>query len=161
MNDQSNLGNYGLWYYPVALPMETIVRGQVSQNLLENVAKATNAEYNAIRAYEALVQLAPNKEFAGIITNIRNDEIAHFRNFSQIFSVLTKGRQPQLTSNPLPTNFRVGVEESIRDELEDSKFYQETTKFTTDQRILTTLRDASADEARHATWFSYIWSRTP
>jgi rubrerythrin len=160
MNDFYYQGYHGSGYDPVTYPIEAAYRAPVAQELIDKLAAAINAEYNAIHAYEALARLAPNQDFRTIITNIRNDEIGHFRNFSQYYAAYTKGRHPQLTLKPLPTSFRAGVEDSLRDELEDSKFYQETMRYTTDPRLLTILRDASADEARHATWFSYIWTKT-
>lgn len=160
MSDQSNVGYYRVGYFPVILPRKISYGEQVSQHLLANLATAVNAEYNAIRAYEVLAQLASNEDFRSIITHIRNDEMGHFRNFSQIFTMLTNGRQPQLVSKPLPTDFLAGLEDSLRDELEDSKFYQETTSLTTEPIIITDLRNASADEARHATWFSYMWNKS-
>lgn len=135
-------------------------RTKVSQQLLDNLATAIDAEYHAIRTYEKLAQLTTDMDFRTIILNIRNDEVAHFRNFSQIYSDLTDGRQAPLTAVTLPTDFREGIEESLRDELEDSKFYQDTAAFASDPRIAMILRDASGDEARHATWFSYIWNKT-
>lgn len=136
----------------------TAAMGQKAE-LTERLAFAINAEHNAIRVYERLMQMAPNDDFRRIIGNIRDDEIGHFRAFSQQYAQLTGGRKPELTAAPLPATFEEGVEESIRDELEDSKFYQDTTPFADDLNIERTLLNASADEARHATWFSYIWNK--
>lgn len=125
--------------------------------LLNNLAKAINGEYNAIRQYEALLEKAHSKEARKIIERIRNDEINHFRRFSAIYSRLTGGRQPRLEAKPVTKSFKEGIQESILDELDDSKFYQDLSEATQDPSIVRILLNASHDEQRHATWFTYLW----
>lgn len=124
-----------------------------------DLEKAINGEYKAIRTYEKLAELAPNEDFRRIIMGIRNDEVRHIRHFSEIYSRWTGGRQPYLASVSLPASFKVGVEESIRDELEDSKFYQDVSVMTGDPYARKALMLASHDEQRHATWFLYMFHK--
>ena len=60
-----------------------------------DLTKALNGEYNAIRFYEQLAQLAPNEEVRNRILEIRKDEMRHYHGFSYIFTCLT-GQQPSL-----------------------------------------------------------------
>ncbi|MEB3100825.1 ferritin-like domain-containing protein [Ferviditalea candida] len=125
-------------------------------SLVADLEKAINGEHEAILTYEKLAQLAPNEDFRRIITGIRNDEIQHIRHFADIYSRLTGGRQPYLAPVTLPTSFRAGVEESFRDELEDSKFYRDVSAATGDLYAQKALMLASHDEQRHASWFLYM-----
>ncbi|GAX90173.1 ferritin family protein [Effusibacillus lacus] len=128
-------------------------------DFVEAIERAINGEHNAIRIYGRLAELAPNNDFRQIVQTIRNDEEMHFKQFSDIYSRLTGGREPKLEKQPLPNKFIEGVEESIRDELEDSKFYQTLSEMTDNPAIQRVFLNASHDEARHATWFSYIWNK--
>lgn len=138
------------WLYPDA---------RNTSVFFQNLGKAINGEYNAVRKYEKLAQLTPNEDFRQIILNIRNDEVKHFRIFSEIYSQISGGKKPQITESPLPGSFNEGVEESIRDELGDSEFYQVTSTLTNDPVFMRVLLNASHDEQRHSTWFSYIWNK--
>lgn len=152
--------NYdGRWYAPAAYATRSEVQ-RVNEQLIANLAKAIDAENHAIQIYERLAQLTNDQDYKQIILAIRSDEIGHFRHFSQIYATLTGGQQAPLTKPQLPANFLEGVEESLRDELDDSKFYQDTSLLTTDPMIARALLYASNDEARHATWFSYIWNKS-
>ncbi|MFD0872406.1 Uncharacterized conserved protein [Chlamydia abortus] len=128
-------------------------------SLIRELAKAINGEYNAIRTYEWLAREAPDEEFRKIISDIKQDEEHHFRLFSSYYSQLTGGRKPEIKAGPLPESFVKGVEESIKDELEDSKSYQRLSEIVP-LPLRRGLINASHDEQRHATWFSYIWNRT-
>ncbi|ARU60060.1 hypothetical protein CBW65_02510 [Tumebacillus avium] len=149
----------GHWYAPVVYATRSEVQA-TNEHLIANLAKAIDAENHAIQIYERLAQLTNDQDYKQIILAIRSDEVGHFRNFSQIYATLTGGQQAPLTNPQLPANFLDGIEESIRDELDDSKFYQDTSLFTTDPTINRALLYASNDEARHATWFSYIWNKS-
>lgn len=126
------------------------------QPLIANLEKAVNGEHQAIQKYEKLIELAPNKQFRNIIASILNDEQHHFKVFSEIYANLTNGKKVTLTDAVLPKSFMFGVEESVPDELGDSKFYQDTSLLTTNENMRRIFLNASHDEQRHATWFMYI-----
>ena len=65
----------------------------MSSNILMDLEKAIDGEYNAIFFYERLAQLAPNEEIRTRILEIRKDEMRHFQGFSYIFTCLT-GQNP-------------------------------------------------------------------
>lgn len=127
-----------------------------NQRFLDHLEKIVNAEHHAIQIYGKLLELTQNKMFRNIIENIRNDEKRHFQTFSEIYTQLTHGKQAVLTDATLPKSFINGVDDSVKDELEDSKFYQDTAQVTTNEPIRRHLMNASHDEQRHATWFMYI-----
>ncbi|GIP34138.1 hypothetical protein J2TS4_33480 [Paenibacillus sp. J2TS4] len=147
--------NTGYGFSPVSW---TRSDGQTDSSLAKSLEKAINGEHNAIRTYAWLAKKAPNEQFRNIITDIQKDEERHYRAFSEFYSQLTGGQKPHIEEAPLPTSFKEGVEESIKDELEDSKFYLELSESAPPQ-IQKVLLRASQDEQRHATWFSYIWNK--
>lgn len=132
---------------------------QNNAELISRFHRALRGEYNAIQAYGQLADMSPNDHLRQIILSIQDDESGHLQEFSRIYAQLTGAKQVSVEQSPLPSSFENGIEESIQDELKDSKFYQDTSLYTTDRRIQKSLLYASHDEARHATWFSYIWNK--
>lgn len=128
--------------------------------LLSRIGDAVNGEYNAIRKYGRLAELAPTQDVKDILEMIQSQESMHLHHFSSIYAYLTRGRKAPITDALLPENFQGGIEESIQDELRDSRFYQDTSLYSGSRHIQWTLLAASHDEARHATWFSYLWMKT-
>ncbi|QQE77189.1 ferritin-like domain-containing protein [Alicyclobacillus sp. SO9] len=127
--------------------------------LLSRLDKAVDGEYNALRTYGALVNMTRDENFKDILESIRYDESTHFQRLSHIYATLSRGLRPSLTDRPLPKSFETGIEDSIQDELNDSKFYQETSPYAPDARISQVLMYASHDEGRHSVWFTYIWNK--
>ena len=91
--------------------------GDVARHdLVGNLLKAMQGEYNAIFFYEKLATLAPNEQMRKRILDIQADEIEHFKAFSYLYTHLT-GMQytPQITE-PMPTTFPDGVVAAFNDE---------------------------------------------
>ena len=128
-----------------------------THELVGNLMKAIQGEYNAIHFYEKLAMLAPNEEIRKLILAIREDEIGHFSAFSYIYTCLT-GQQysPQVTE-PMPTNFQAGVLAAFRDEQEAAEFYSDVSRqIYNEPYIRDVFHYNAADEQRHAVWFLYL-----
>ncbi|WP_064093243.1 ferritin-like domain-containing protein [Rossellomorea aquimaris] len=125
---------------------------QLDPQLRRDIQKAINDEFTAISYYTQLAAIAPDKSAKQAILSIRQDEIRHFNAFSQSFLQLT-GRYPKIDIvNPrdLPTNYRQGVRESIKDESETVSFYLSIANRLTDPRAKRRFTRAAYDEQRHA-----------
>ncbi|MFB5760166.1 ferritin-like domain-containing protein [Paenibacillus medicaginis] len=129
---------------------------QTNPSLLPDIAHALNGEYSAIACYEQLAKLAPNEEERTKILEIRNDEIKHFRIFSQIYTSLT-GRQP--TPHILakcPAEYMAGLNFAFKDEQNTVDFYLKISDKADDPYIKEHVKRISADEQNHAVWFLYF-----
>lgn len=139
-----------MYQYPQMMAMDSLIR---------DIEKAANGEYHAIQTYERLLQLAPTTEDREVISKILEDERKHFAVFTTIYRQFT-GNAPALTpTHQLPASFISGIVSSIPDELEDSKFYQNISEHPMGESLRRIFLNASHDEQRHATWFTYLWIR--
>lgn len=127
-----------------------------NQELLSDLTKAINGEYNAIHFYEQLAELAPNDATKKRILEIRKDEMVHFQSFCSIYCYLT-GQQyyPNLIDNP-PTTFKSGVKSSFFDEQNTVEFYHQVARNTSIPYISHVFRTNAADEQNHAVWFLFL-----
>lgn len=140
-------------------PMHQYPQMMGMNSLIRDIEKAANGEYHAIQTYERLLQLAPTAEDRDVISKILEDERKHFASFTTIYRQFT-GNAPALTPiHQLPASFIPGIISSIADELEDSKFYQNMSEHVMDGTLRRIFLNASHDEQRHATWFTYLWIR--
>lgn len=57
--------------------MQYAVQPTSNNQFIVDLVKAINGEYNAIRFYEHLAQLAPNEDVKNRILEIRKDEMRH------------------------------------------------------------------------------------
>ena len=133
----------------------------VTHELVGNVMKAIQGEYNAIHFYEKLAALAPTDQIRKLILDIREDEMGHFRGFSYLYKCLTGQHfYPQVTE-PMPTNFKSGVLTAFQDEQEASDFYLTVSReMYYDPSIREEFRYNAADEQRHAVWFLYLMNHS-
>lgn len=127
--------------------------------LLADIAKAIDGEYSAIVCYEQLAGLAPTKKDTSRILEIRNDEIRHYRTFSQLYASLS-GRQhaPQITE-PCPKEYRAGLDFAFKDEQETVDFYLDIADRAGQPYVKEAFKRAAADEQNHAVWFLYLLTR--
>lgn len=125
-------------------------------NIVMDLTKALNGEYNAICFYEKLAQLAPNDEIRNRILEIRKDEMRHYHGFSYIFTCLT-GQQPspQITE-ALPTDFKNGVITAFHDEQDAVDFYHQVARETNIPYISNQFSSNASDEQNHAVWFLFF-----
>lgn len=128
----------------------------LSGNIVTDLTKALNGEYNAIHFYEHLARLAPNDEIRNRILEIRKDEMRHYHGFSYIFTCLT-GQQPspQITE-ALPTDFKNGVITAFHDEQDAVEFYHRVARETNIPYVSNEFRSNASDEQNHAVWFLYF-----
>ncbi|MEY2373345.1 ferritin-like domain-containing protein [Lysinibacillus capsici] len=103
--------------------LQYAVQSTTSNLLILDLIKAINGEYNAIRFYKHLAQLAPNEEVKDRILEIRKDEMRHYQGFVYSYTYLT-GQQPSPQINEtLPQNFKSGILTAFKDEQEAVEFY--------------------------------------
>ncbi|HEX7056768.1 MAG TPA: ferritin family protein [Bacilli bacterium] len=128
-------------------------------NLVQDIAKAINGQYNAISCYGELAKMAPDDRERAQILEIREDEVRHYQIFSRIYMTLT-GRQhaPQITE-ACPKQYSAGLEWALKDEQKTVDFYHEIADKAHDPRIREPFRRAAADEQNHAVWFLYFFTK--
>lgn len=130
-----------------------------NDKLIKNIEKAIHGEYSAVQCYEKLANLAPTSKERNQILEIRQDEIRHLQQFTQIYVNLI-GRQPKYKIiEECPNTYREGLEFAFLDEQETVDFYLDISEQTNDPQIKRAFRRASADEQNHAVWFLYFLSR--
>lgn len=128
-------------------------------NIYSFIEKAIDGEYSAISCYQHLINLAPSKEIKERITEIRNDEMRHFRTFSNLYTQLTgKNHQPKMIEN-CPNQFNAGIDFAFKDEQETVDFYLETASKTDNLKIKEAFIRAAHDEQNHAVWFLYFLNK--
>jgi rubrerythrin len=143
-----------MYYQPYFNSGEYEYRQQ--RQLLKDISKALNEEFQAIQYYTRLAELAPNKQARQAILGIRQDEIKHFYWFSKGYLDLA-GKYPSLTLGAsLPSSYKRGVRDSIKDEQETVPFYQRIASLITDQQLKERFLKAAEDEHRHAQIFSQL-----
>ena len=121
------------------------------------IEKAINGEYSAIACYQKLVKAASSDEEKKVIGEIREDEIKHFREFSQIYFAMTgRSYQPRITEE-CPADYREGLRAAFKDEQETVDFYMEIADKAGDPFIVERFRRAASDEQHHAVWFSFFY----
>ena len=128
------------------------------RQLLKDISKAINDEFQAIQYYTRLAELAPNKQVRQAILGIRQDEIKHFHWFAKGYLDLS-GKYPPITLGAaLPSSFKRGVRDSLKDEQETVPFYRTLASQITDQQLNERFLKAAEDEHRHAQIFSQLAS---
>ena len=127
-----------------------------NSQLITNLMKAMNGEYNAIHFYEQLAKLTPNEIVKHRILEIRKDEMRHYQGFSNIYTLLTGHQYSPQLSEPLPTNFKSGVDTAFKDEQEAVDFYHQAARESNIPYISEQYRLNAADEQNHAVWFLYF-----
>jgi len=136
--------------------LQNIVQPNSNNKLILDLVKAINGEYNAIRFYEHLAQLAPNEEVKNRILEIREDEIRHYKGFVYTYTYLT-GQQPspQITE-PLPLDFKSGIVTAFRDEQEAVEFYHRVARESNTPYIMNQFSSNASDEQNHAVWYLFF-----
>lgn len=127
-----------------------------NREIINDLSKAINGEYQAIYCYEILANQAHIPEIKNRILEIRNDEIRHYQNFAQIYISLT-GNQPtpQITKQ-CSRDYKSGVLAAFIDEQETVDLYHEIARKYNNELIRNAFTQASADEQNHAVWFLYF-----
>ena len=96
-----------------------------------------------------------------IIGKIGNDEIKHFKNFTDLYIKLYKKRPPLPEVNkPQILTFQSGVKKSILDELDAYEFYRNIYINNVNPDVKRDFFEAMTDEIEHASKFNYIYTKT-
>lgn len=127
--------------------------------LVPEIERAINGQYNAIYAYGKLAQAAPTEEERKVILEIRGDEIRHYKVFSGIYYTLTNRRPAPKMAGKFPSAYREGLKAAFKDEQETVDFYLDIADKARSPYIRQEFRRAAADEQNHAVWFLYFLSR--
>ena len=121
--------------------------------LIGEIVKAINGEYSAIACYAHLIEAAPTEEEKKIIKEIRQDEIRHFRLFSDIYTKLTNQKPSPKITERCPKEYCPGLIAAFYDEQETVDFYLDVSDQARDPFIKEAFRRAAADEQNHAVYF--------
>lgn len=127
------------------------------RNIVNDLMKTLNGEFQAICFYEYLANCAPNEVIRDRILEIRKDEMRHYAGFAYIYTCLTGMHPtPQLSDEPYPKTFQEGVHAAFIDEQQAVEFYHQVARETQDCFISNAYMQASFDEQNHAVWFLYF-----
>lgn len=136
-----------------------IIPSRQNDKLVKDLEKAINGEHRAIQCYEKIANLAPTAKERNQILEIRQDEIRHFQQFTQIYVNLI-GRQPKYKIvEECPDTYKAGLKFAFFDEQETVDFYLGISEQISDPYIKKVTRRASADEQNHAVWFLYYLTK--
>ena len=125
----------------------------------EELVNAMQGEAEDKLFYERLMRMAPTREEADIIKQIRTDEIKHYEAFEDLYRRMT-GRNPRVPETDKPTfrTYMEGVELAFFDELEAYEHYRDLYLSTQNPRIRDIFLDAFTDENEHAQYMHWIYS---
>jgi len=119
---------------------------------------AINGESEAIEFYNKLLEIAPCEEARDFIRHIRDDEMKHYRMFTQLYISLC-GRPPVVMEPQVRvTEFCRDVKKAVKDELEAAELYRSMLLSTTNMRIRDIMFETMTDEMEHATRLTFIYS---
>jgi len=138
-NHHSNPG-----YYPITM------------ELISDISKAINGEYEAIHCYEYLINQTSNPEMREQIMEIRNDEIRHYQTFYNLYLTLTSTYPQVSLTKQCPPDVKSGIVAAFKDEQNTVDFYHEIARKTNDPQIKEPFQQAALDEQNHAVWFLYF-----
>lgn len=128
----------------------------MNSKFIEDLRRAIDGEYTAINCYEGLIANAPSNEVKERITEIRQDEMDHFKMFSKTYTTLTgMTPDPQMTVE-CPEAYCEGLEAAFFDEQKTVDFYHDIADQANDAFIKNQFTRAAKDEQNHAVWFSYF-----
>lgn len=131
-----------------------------NEKMRKDLERAINGEYSAINCYTKLANLASKEKERNQILEIRQDEIKHFQQFSQIYLSLA-GKQPHpKILEECPNVYVNGLEFALQDEQRTVDFYLKISDKTTDPYMKEVFRRAAADEQNHAVWFLYYFLKS-
>jgi len=131
-------------------------RETMDTSLVNDIQKAINGEYSAVKCYEQLAQMAPAQMERKQIMEILQDEKRHLKEFSSIYTYLTgKNPVPQITEECLDT-YKKGIDVAFIDEQKTVDFYLDIANKSTNMYIKEIFKRAAADEQNHAVWFLYF-----
>lgn len=143
-------------YVPSVPGVTTTFHAHSRVDISSMIEKAIDGEYSAISCYKNLITLAPSNSIKEKITEIRNDELRHFRTFSSLYKQLTgKEHTPKMVEK-CPKQYKQGIDFAFKDEQETVDFYLDIASKTNNPKIKEEFSRAAHDEQNHAVWFLYF-----
>jgi len=134
----------------------------------DNLVSALNLIRDAVASeaedrmfYEYLISVAPNDAEKAIITGIRDDEIAHFALFRQVYFMLTGRTLPEAkeTTFEKPASYCEGLRRAIMGEQGAVKKYRRILFALQDRTLMNILIEIITDELRHGSLYNYLYSK--
>ena len=129
------------------------IEAKEGARLVREIAQAINGEYSAIACYEELIKMAPTEEEKKRIGEIREDEVRHFRLFSNLYTKLTNRKPVPRITEKCPGEYKAGLIAAFYDEQETVDFCLDMADRARDPFIKEVFRRAAADEQNHAVYF--------
>lgn len=134
-------------------PYAPYICPEASAPFIRELERAIDGEYSAINCYEQLARMAPSQEQRDTICEIRNDEIRHYHQFTELYARLTGRMHTPRLIEECPNQYRAGLLFAFRDEQNTVDFYNRLSDEAPDLDIRDMFRRISADEQQHAVWF--------
>ncbi|MBC7344098.1 MAG: ferritin-like domain-containing protein [Clostridia bacterium] len=119
----------------------------------ENLRRAWQGEVEAVRLYTELAQKAPNKEIAGRIADIAEDESRHATYFAHLISSTANIMQEYYKDTYA---FKEGILAAYKDEVQTVSFYAQLSLEAPDMATAMRIRDIMRDEVIHAEFFGTL-----
>lgn len=119
----------------------------------EGLRRALLGELDAIEEYTRLAANAPNRQLAERIGQIKNDEAAHARFFSDLLAAANP-HSPYAIHQP--QEFWAGVKHAYEDEVNTAAFYATLSLKAPDLATAAEIQAIAQDELRHACFFGTL-----
>ncbi|MDG5789676.1 ferritin-like domain-containing protein [Evansella sp. AB-P1] len=127
-----------------------------NRELLSHLITVINEEYTSIYLYKQMEKNAPTIKQKEVIKEIRQDEIRHFNQFSELYySIKGEKYEPELLRK-CPSNYLESLRDAFIDEQSATDFYLALSDQSFHPQINQMFQRASADEQNHAIWLLYF-----
>ncbi|HET7627523.1 MAG TPA: ferritin family protein [Bacillales bacterium] len=127
--------------------------------LIDDLAKAINGQYSAIKCYEKIAALANNEKEKERILEIRKDEMRHYRTFARMYGQVTgEDPKPEIVEE-CPQDYCRALAFAVEDEQKTVDFYNEIADRAQNPYIRHAFARAALDEQNHAVWFLYFYTK--
>ncbi len=122
--------------------------------------KAMTGEQDAISYYQQLMSMTLDNKNREIISEIRNDEIGHFKDLMDLYHRLYS-KTPELppVKKPIIPSFEEGLQDAITDELNAYEFYRNIYLNNASPMIRSLFFKAFTDENEHASKLIFILTK--
>jgi len=140
------------------IPNLPILGPKEFRHILQYIYKSIVNEATAAEFYGKLLWQAPDSLHKEFIQHARQDELMHLQAFTRLYHYYT-GKMPQYNINSVTyPNYKEGILQALKDELEAAEFYRDVQLSSTDPLIKDTFYFAMVDELEHATQFSTLYN---
>lgn len=125
---------------------------------LSNLRTAINDEAFAVRFYQQLMDMAPDSKQRDFIKHAHEEEITHFKMFTDLYQRLTGDEATVKVTESTVTDYKAGILDAFERELEAADLYQEMYLSVQSPEIRDIFFKAMTDEMEHATRFSFLYN---